>query len=82
MIKTTQKIITIGSSSGVTLPAKELKRQGLKVGDEVDITIRKRPTVTTEDSEVIAAARKILKSYHQDFKNLSQRWKRSICNSC
>ena len=33
MIHSTQKIIRIGSSGGVTIPAKELKRQNIKIGD-------------------------------------------------
>jgi antitoxin component of MazEF toxin-antitoxin module len=35
---TIQNSIKIGTSTGVTLPAKEFKRMGLKVGDPVKIT--------------------------------------------
>ncbi|MEO6760770.1 MAG: hypothetical protein ABI220_00120 [Candidatus Saccharimonadales bacterium] len=38
MIKTTQKIIGIGSSDGVTIPKRELARLGAKRGDELNIT--------------------------------------------
>ena len=35
-ITTTQKIIKIGSSKGVTLPAKQLQELEVKEGDEVE----------------------------------------------
>jgi antitoxin component of MazEF toxin-antitoxin module len=71
-ITTTQKIIKIGTSKGMTLPAKELKRLGVDVGDEVEIVVRKK-AVTTQDSDVIQAAQSILERYNQDFTNLAQR---------
>jgi antitoxin component of MazEF toxin-antitoxin module len=71
-ITTTQKIIKIGSSKGATLPAKELKNLGVDVGDEVEITVRKR-TGNASDAEVLKAARSILERYKQDFSNLAQR---------
>lgn len=74
MIQSTQKIIKIGSSGGVTIPAKEMKRHNIEFGDEVDIIVRKKAVNTKSDAEVISAARKILKDYHQDFKNLAERW--------
>jgi len=72
MIKSIQKIITIGSSEGVTLPAKELKRHNIRPGDEVKVTVEavKKPN---EDQAVIDAAKKILKDYKQDFHNLARR---------
>jgi antitoxin component of MazEF toxin-antitoxin module len=39
MIQSIQKVIKIGSSGGVTIPAKELKRQNIAFGDEVKVTI-------------------------------------------
>lgn len=73
-IRSIQKVIKIGSSTGVTLPAKELKHAGLKPGDEVDVTIRKtKPHRDADDKEVLAAAEKILADYKQDFKNLANR---------
>ena len=49
VIKTVQKIIKIGDSLGVTLPAKELKRAGIKLGDEVEVTISKVADPNTEE---------------------------------
>ena len=73
MIHSIQKVIKIGSSGGVTIPAKELKRQNIKFGDEVEVFVRPVSKSHPEDSQVIDAAKKILKEYKQDFKNLSQR---------
>ena len=73
MIQSTQKIIKIGSSGGVTIPAKEMKRNDIKFGDEVEIIVRKKVATNKDDAAVIAAARKILKDYHKDFKNLADR---------
>ena len=71
-INTTQKIIKVGTSKGVTFPAKELKNLGVDVGDEVDIVVRKK-TGNAGDAEVLKAARSILERYHQDFSNLAKR---------
>lgn len=74
MIHSTQKVIKIGSSGGVTIPAKEMRRQNIKFGDEVEVTVRpaaKRANVS--DQAVVDTARKILADYQQDFKNLSKR---------
>jgi len=73
VIKTTQKVIRIGSSGGVTIPAKEMKRHGIGFGDEVEITVRPTRQTTVEDAQIIEAAKEILKNYHQDFENLAKR---------
>lgn len=73
MIKSIQKIIKIGSSGGVTIPAKELKRQNIAFGDEVEVFVRPIRSVSSQDDHVMRAAKKILNEYKQDFKNLSKR---------
>lgn len=73
MIRSTQKVIRIGSSGGVTIPAKELKRQNINFGDEVEVTIRPLLIDAVEDQKVIDAAKSILDKYRQDFTNLAQR---------
>jgi len=45
MIQSIQKVIKIGSSGGVTIPAKELKRQNIAYGDEVEVIVRPLHTV-------------------------------------
>ena len=76
MIQSIQKIIKIGSSSGVTIPAKEMRRQNIAFGDEVEVTVQalNKSNITKYDQEIINSAREILKDYSQDFKNLADRW--------
>ena len=49
VITTIQKVIKIGSSCGVTLPAKQLRVLGVRDGDEIEVTIRKRPVAADGD---------------------------------
>lgn len=72
IITTTQKVIKIGTSYGVTLPAKEVKRLNLQPGEELEITARKKVT-TASDTSAIATANSLLDRYKQDFTNLSER---------
>jgi antitoxin component of MazEF toxin-antitoxin module len=73
MISSIQKVIRIGTSGGVTIPAKELKRQNIAFGDEVQVTIQPVNTVSNKDETVIDAAKKILSTYKKDFDNLANR---------
>lgn len=73
MIQSVQKVIKIGTSGGVTIPAKELKRQNIAYGDEVEVTIRPIRASSGEDKQVLDAAKKILNDYKQDFQNLADR---------
>jgi len=73
MIQSIQKVIRIGSSGGVTIPAKDLKRQNIAIGDEVEVIVRPLRNTNSEDREVLAAAKKILNDYQKDFENLAKR---------
>ena len=73
MIQSIQKVIKIGTSGGVTIPAKELKRQNIAFGDEVEVTVRSLKKVDAEDQKVITAAKAILNNYRNDFENLAKR---------
>lgn len=74
MIQSVQKVIKIGSSGGVTIPAKEMKRQNIRFGDEVEVIVRPvNKAVNKEDQHIIDAAKQVLKEYKQDFKNLADR---------
>ena len=66
----TQKVIKIGTSAGVTLPAKELKQQGIKPGDEVVVSIQK---VEKPLQSIDADYEKFLGKYEQTLKNLANR---------
>lgn len=73
MIQSTQKVIKIGSSGGVTIPAKELKRENIAFGDEVEVIVRPIHKTSANDQQVLDAAKSTLRTYKQDFKNLAQR---------
>lgn len=66
-ISSTQKVIKVGSSLAVTIPAKEAKASNLKVGSEVNISVEpviKNPIITNEYE--------LFKSkYSQTLKNLA-----------
>ncbi|QQS19350.1 hypothetical protein IPL85_03610 [Candidatus Saccharibacteria bacterium] len=69
---TIQKAIKIGTSRGVILPAKELKRLGVKDDDELELIVRKKSNAATNE-EVITAADDILREYRTAFQNLANR---------
>ncbi len=69
-ITTTQKIIKIGDSAGVTIPAKELKRAGIKAGDEVKISFE--PVVPVQD-DVMKEYAEFKAQYGETLKNLADR---------
>lgn len=73
MIQSIQKVIKIGSSGGVTIPARELKRNDIAFGDEVEVFVRPVQKVNSDDEQIIRTAKSILKEYKTDFKNLAQR---------
>ena len=68
-----QKVIRIGSSLGITLPTKELKRQNIELGDDIEVTIRRVRPDNDQDQAVRDAAKQILRDYHDDFEHLADR---------
>ena len=73
MIQSIKKIIKIGSSGGVTIPAKELKLQNIAFGDEVEVIVRPLKHVNDHDQKVINTAKNINNKYKKDFDNLAKR---------
>ncbi len=71
-ITSVQKVIKVGDSAGVTLPARDMKAAGIKPGDEVEIAVTKY-TPEASDAEVLRVARDILGRYKEDFTNLAKR---------
>ena len=72
-ISTTQKIIKVGSSLAVTVPAKEAKRAGWKEGDLLDITMKANDRPTDHQLEVVEIAQKLIARHKKALINLSQR---------
>ena len=71
-ITTTQKGIKIGTSRGVTIPAKDLKALGVETGDDLEIIVSKKSRVA-DDTQVVEVANSILERYKQDSRNLADR---------
>jgi len=71
MITSTQKVIRIGSSGGVTIPAKEMKRQGITYGDEVKVTVE--PIKTPNHDKLMDEYDQFVAEYGQTLKNLADR---------
>ena len=73
MITSIQKVIKVGSSGGVTIPAKEMKRLGIKFGDELKVTYEPVNTPSKEKVELVELTQKLIKRHKTALKNLSQR---------
>ena len=72
-IKSIQKVIKVGTSAGVTIPAKDFAHLGLKVGDNVEVTFKKVETPEAHTEEVVAITQQLIKRHKKALKNLSQR---------
>ncbi len=68
-ITTTQKIIKIGSSQGVTLPAKDLRMLGASAGNEVRLTVE---LIDTKD-RIVDEYEAFKAQYGETLKNLADR---------
>ena len=73
-----QKVLRVGSSAAVTIPKKALAELGLKVGDEVVLSIdseAKRFSVKARgaiDPKIVAWARGFMKKYRPALKALAK----------
>jgi antitoxin component of MazEF toxin-antitoxin module len=72
-ITTTQKVIKIGDSAGVTIPAKELKRAGIKPGDSVELTFHLVNKPDDHATEVVALTQQLIARHQKALDSLSQR---------
>ena len=72
VITTIQTVIKIGSSRGVTLPARDLRALGIRDGDEIEVTVRKR-SEAADDNQVLKTANSLLERYKEDFSHLAKR---------
>ncbi len=69
-----QKILKVGSSGAVTVPARVMKQYGVAFGDTIEVEFRpveKQPS--TETLELVALTQKLIKRHKQALDNLSQR---------
>ena len=74
VITTIQKVIKIGSSRGVTLPARDLRALGIRDGDEVRLTVeRVKPIKQTNKPSLRQDYDDFKKQYGETLKNLADR---------
>ncbi len=74
MIQSIRKVIKVGSSGAVIIPAKEMRRQGIVYGDELEVTFRPAgKPVDPEKLELVALTQKLIKRHQKALDNLSQR---------
>jgi len=69
-----QKIIKVGSSGAVTIPAKDMKSMGVSFGDELKVSFE--PASSKPDKhtlEVVELTQNLIKRHKKALKNLSQR---------
>lgn len=73
-ITTIQKVIKIGSSRGVTLPARDLRALGIRDGDEVRLTVEKVKSIEQADKLLLRQEYDdFKKQYGETLKNLADR---------
>lgn len=72
-IKSIQKVIKVGSSLAVTIPARDARFYDVKAGEELEITINRPEAASDHQTDVVAIARKLIKRHETALKNLSQR---------
>ena len=74
VITTIQKVIKIGSSRGVTLPARDLRALGIRDGDEVRLTVEQvKPVKQTNKLSLRQDYDDFKKQYGETLKNLADR---------
>lgn len=74
VITTIQKVIKIGSSRGVTLPARDLRALGIRDGDEVRLTVeRVKPIEQANKPSLCQDYDNFKKQYGETLKNLADR---------
>mgnify|MGYP000107536754 CR=1 FL=1 len=72
-IESIQKIIKVGSSNAVTLPARDLKANGLETGDVVKITIKPLRKKVVKQAELLREYEQFKSVYGKTLKNLTDR---------
>lgn len=72
-IKSIQKVIKVGSSLAVTIPANDAKHYGIKPGEELEVSFKKPEPLDTQQVEVVELTQKLIARHKKALKNLSQR---------
>lgn len=72
-IRSIQKVIKVGSSLAVTIPARDAKAAGITAGSEVEFEAELRSVESSLDAAISKDYAEFLEQYAQTLENLSQR---------
>lgn len=72
-IQSIQKVIKVGSSLAVTIPARDARYYNIKAGDELKTTIEVDAIPGEKDVEIVALTQKLIMRHSKALGNLSQR---------
>lgn len=72
-IEAIRKVVKVGSSGMVSVPAKEMKHLGITYGDKLKVTYELVDQPSKEQIELVALTQKLIKRHQTALKNLSQR---------
>ena len=72
-ITSTQKVIKVGDSLAVTIPAKDARMLNIQKGDELKVSYQKTVTTKTHTVEVVELTQKLIERHQKALNNLSQK---------
>jgi antitoxin component of MazEF toxin-antitoxin module len=72
-ITTIQKVIKIGSSKGVTIPAKDLRALGIDAGANLKVTIERVAESEPTNKKIDEEYQQFVAQYSETLKNLRDR---------
>lgn len=72
-IRSIQKVIKVGSSLAVTIPAKDAKYLHIQPGDELEVEYKVPQAVDAQKVELVELTQKLIARHEAALKNLSQR---------
>ena len=73
MIQSTQKMVKVGSSDMITVPAHVKRELKVATGDKLKVTYELADQPSAHDVEVIAITQKLIARHKKALDNLSQR---------
>ena len=72
-IEAIRKVVKVGSSGMVSVPAKEMKHLGITYGDKLKVTFEPVDDPSKEQVELVKLTQKLISRHKKALQNLSQR---------
>jgi len=73
-IKSIQKVIKVGSSLAVTIPAKDAQHYGIQAGENIEVQLQRiEARVDDHKTEVVALTQQLIERHQKALDNLCQR---------